>query len=211
MSDTTIDHFCIYNADTLADNDVAQIDESYRADVEPILAAWIKKEDQEGRLRDRTLWKPMRDPIYCGNTTIMGYRHLFPFIPSHPPIHYDWKPGDSQYCPEEHPLNDGTYPRLVCIYFMLSLVWGCRDCSTCHNMTNTIRFVAGLYGWEESDTPYLKPHYYHIHPYETQRQQCKIIDRIWFAPPDDEDDDPNWNEEDEERFCIPEIPPISPE
>jgi hypothetical protein len=199
-SDTTIDHFSIYCADTNADDDVEQIDESYRADVEPVLAAWIQKEDREGRLRDRSLWKPIRDPNYPGTVAMLGYRLLFPFTPTHPPTHPYWKPGEIGDGPEECPLEDGTYPHLVRVYFMLTLIKGCRDCHACHDKySDNVRFVAGLYGWEESDTPHLKPHY--LQPFN--RQECKIIDCIWFTPPDDEDDDPNWDEETEERFCVP--------
>jgi hypothetical protein len=199
-SSSTINHFSIHYACTYADHYYKQIDDSYRVEVEPLLAAWIQKEDRDGRLKDRSLWRPFRDDVYEGMDTMMCYRHLFPFTPMHPPLHPEWKDGETRDGPEERPLEDGTYPHLVRIYFMLTLIWGCRDCRTCKgDYTETIHFVAGLYGWEESDTPYLKPHYYYIQPYETQRQdiECKIIDRIWFAPPDNEEDDSDWSSEED--------------
>jgi hypothetical protein len=202
-SDTTIDHFFIYCTDTNADPYVYQIDKSYRAEVEPVLAAWIQKEEREGRLKDRSLWKTIREPETNGLTAMLVYRHLCPFTPTHPPIHPYWKPGEVGEGPEENPLEDGTYPKLTRIFFMLSLVWGCRECDLCHDdFSETVHFVGGLYGWEESDTPYLKPRRYYRQSFKADDPYCKVVDDIWFSPPDDEDDDPNWDEEDEKECSL---------
>jgi hypothetical protein len=196
IHDNKMDHFQVYHVNRPAGNNDRQFQESYGAEIEPLFVAWIQEEDRQGRLRDRSLWQPMRDDRQEGSEAIMGYHRLFSFIPTHPPCHY--KPCHTGYGPEEHPLPDGTIPRLTKIHFRLALVSDCarsgyyEDCSTCLIDATSIldpHFVAGVYGWEEDDTPYLKPDCYPCYSgyYGTRIVDSNIIpDKEWNAEPEEE-------------------------
>jgi hypothetical protein len=194
IHDNKMDHFQVYHVNRPAGNYDDQIQESYGEELEPLFVAWIQEEDRQGRLRDRSLWQPMRDNRYEGSEAIMGYHRLFTFIPTHPPCRVK----DSLYGPEEHALPDGTFPRLIRIYFRLALVSGCdraaydNDCPQC--LVDIVsgadpHFVAGVYGWEEDDTPYLKPDCY---PCYGRHKEARIVDsniipdREWNAEPEEE-------------------------
>jgi hypothetical protein len=201
-----MDHFQVYHVNRPAGNNDRQFQESYGEELEPLFVAWIQEEDRQGRLRDRSLWQPMRDDRQEGSEAIMGYHRLFTFIPTHPPCH----PENPFYGPEEHVLPDGTIPRLTKIYFRLALVFGCArsafyaDCPEClvdRSSGADPHFVAGLYGWEEDDTPYLKPDCY---PCYCRHKEARMVDsnlipdREWNAEPEEGVTEHGGSSEDED-------------
>ncbi len=74
----TIKYFCIINGIYRNIKDTDNITEEYGNEIEQILIPWIRKEHQEGRLFDKTLWKPFRNQIQLLDM-YYGYRILFTY------------------------------------------------------------------------------------------------------------------------------------
>ena len=71
-----IKHFEIREGYYLYITDLEELTSNYGEDIQKNLIPWIKKEKEENRLFDKTLWKPFRDQEYL-SFMYYGYRKLF--------------------------------------------------------------------------------------------------------------------------------------
>ena len=124
--DSRIKHFNI-RYEAIYDVGSQELKEKYGAEIQNELVPWIKKELEDNRLFDKTLWKPFRD-IYSLSTMYLGYRKIFVFRPNY---------NNSEILENNNELPPalnmrGTY------YFQLSLEQDCDEdlCKEC-NLDNT--------------------------------------------------------------------------
>ncbi len=73
-----IKHFEIREGYYLYITDLEELTSTYGEDIQKNLIPWIKKEKEENRLFDKTLWKPFRDQEYL-SFMYYGYRKLFQY------------------------------------------------------------------------------------------------------------------------------------
>ena len=196
IQEDRMEHFLIYHANRTAYPYAPEFDETYRADVERLMIPWIREEEQSGRLRDRTQWRPFRTGLEY-EKTLMGYHRLFVYYPTRLPT------GDRSYRasfgPSEVPDVNGRTPRMVRAYFMLGIAEECFhyppiQCTTCSKDLQsglTPTFIAALYGWEEDDTACLKP-YVHFGLSEKGQpmQAIPYVPAVYWDEP--ENDDASW-------------------
>ena len=194
-----IDHFCIYSANRTLYPYSTEFHNAYASDVERKIIPWIREEEKSGYLRDRERWRPFRDSPYY-ERSLMGYHRLFVYesaqIPTRDP---HVRRGSFGPC---EVLSNGKTPRLLRVYFMLAIAPFCyyecdsdgnEACATCfHNcdVAGNPHFVAALYGWEEDDTPCLKP-YVHVEKYDkvlVDLQMPVVSATFWNSSGDDSAD-----------------------
>ena len=199
IQEDRMEHFLIYHANRKAYPYAPEFDETYRADVERLMIPWIREEEQSGRLQDRTQWRPFRTGLEY-EKTLMGYHRLFVYYPTRLPT------GDRSYRasfgPSEVPDVNGRTPRMVRAYFMLGIAEECfhlrpMECVTCSKDLQsglTPTFIAALYGWEEDDMPYLKPHAHFVEYNRCEHEQVDaelpLVPSICWDEP--ENDDASW-------------------
>ncbi len=102
-------------------SDVISLDDEYYTNIQKELSIWIKKEQQEGRLFDKTLWKPFRD--FNLINMYNGYRILFQYK------HYYFQLGMETLC----------------------MIKDCPYCDPEEDETTSKHFVLEIYGWEEKE------------------------------------------------------------
>ncbi len=74
----TIKYFCVFDGIYRCIADTDKITEEHGNDIEKELIPWIRKERDEGRLFDKTLWKPFRNQRMLLDM-YYGYRILFTY------------------------------------------------------------------------------------------------------------------------------------
>jgi hypothetical protein len=207
-----MDHFHIHCANDASIPYYSEIQLVDGVGVERAIMPWIRQEEQSGRLSDRTLWRPFRSLIEEADS-MMAYRRMFVYEPEYHPnrpfeVEEEFGGGvvwsrsgtdigdrlpSSPYGPQEVARPDGTYPRMIRIFFMLTIMNSCpmRGCPDSHHLIEQPpHYVASLYGWEEDDTPYWKPSIYCFKcdsRYEEIRYDpstvCLVPDSLWMSPP----------------------------
>jgi hypothetical protein len=100
---------------------VDMLDDEEYTDIQKELSTWVKKEKQEGRLFDKTLWKPFRD--FDLIEMYNGYRKLFQYK------HYYFQLGMETVC----------------------MIKDCPYCDPEEDETASKHFVLEIYGWEGED------------------------------------------------------------
>lgn len=150
--DDKIKHFDIRD-EICYDYGSQELKQLYDIELQKRLVPWIKKEFEENRLFDKTLWRPFRD-VYTITDMYLGYRKLFPFRPD-----YETYPElleNTILRPETN--IKGTY------YFQLTIDAECDEetCSDCindtYNHSNNImkgynkHFEIVLYNWFDEKT-----------------------------------------------------------
>jgi hypothetical protein len=178
-------HFKIYYANLDLVPYFDEFHEACGADVQRQIIPWIREEERYGRLKDRNLWRPFRDAVY-ERRAVMGYHRMFIYEPTCCPTRNPHAHRGS-FGPQEVPCADGHIPRLMRIYFMLSMVYGCchypNACDPCKKeRCSTPTYVASLYGWEEDDMPYLKPY---VHLGSLEPVGCEVPAVFWDTSGDD--------------------------
>jgi hypothetical protein len=143
--DAKIKHFNIRN-EMCYDHGSHELNQVFGKEIQKELVPWIKKELEDNRLFNNTLWKPFRD-IYTLHDMYLGYRKLFLFRPN-----YDSYPDllESNILRPEINIK-GTY------YFQLSIDAECYEdiCMDCDNdITNMYNkhFELVLYNWIDDKT-----------------------------------------------------------
>ena len=201
-----MDHFRLHYANRLMLSFYEDFEEEIY-EIERAIIPWIREEEQHGYLRDRTLWRPFRDPDYEVRS-MMGYKRIFIYEPKYRANQFftcytdeprNWSRSKNgayrincQMGPQEYPCSDGHYPRLTRVFFMLTIMHTC-DTPGCLNCPTTRspwcpHYVASLYGWEEDDTPNWKP-YCHMNPNSREYamiqcgEPCVVPDQLWQSPP----------------------------
>jgi hypothetical protein len=130
-----------------------ELNQVFGKEIQKELVPWIKKELEENRLFDKTLWRPFRD-VYTITDMYLGYRKLFPFRPD-----YETYPEllENTILPPEINIK-GTY------YFQLAIDAECYEetCNDCINNTynhcnNNLKgynkhFEIVLYNWFDEKT-----------------------------------------------------------
>jgi len=193
--DDHIDHFTIYHANNTLSPYSTEFQMAYGSEVERLMIPWIREEERSGRLKDRAQWRPFRDSEW-EEESIMGYHRMFVYYPTRCPTRLP-QIGRASFGPEEVPCVDGSTPHLVRVYFMLGIMNVCRkftdyDCAVCEEDTSTPytpHFMAALYGWEEDDTPHLKPyaHFTHCKKKETVNLDIPVVPTEFWDVFDDDD------------------------
>lgn len=125
--ETTIKHFSFRMGD-LCDMESYEVETHSAAEVQREMAAWIRKEKDEGHLFDPALWKPFRDKSML-TVAYLGYRRLFQHKD-----HY-WQLSIESEC-EIH----------QCKY--------CKASGTCFGE----HFATKLYAWKEEGVCTLQPY-----------------------------------------------------
>lgn len=129
----TIKHFCIIDGIYKRIKDTDEMTNEISNDIEKELLPWIKKELEEGRLFDKTIWRPFYN--ICAITRMYyGYKYLFNYK------EYIFQLAIEKYCE----LDECTY------------------CNT-NNTTsicclNSQHFCLALYGWKEEGSNMLQPY-----------------------------------------------------
>jgi hypothetical protein len=143
--DTKIKYFNIRN-EICYDYGSQELNKVFGKEIQKELVPWIKKELEDNRLFNNTLWKPFRDR-YTLHDMYLGYRKLFSFRPN-----YDNYPDllESNILRPEINIK-GTY------YFQLSIDAECYEdiCMDCDNdITNMYNkhFELVLYNWIDDKT-----------------------------------------------------------
>ena len=150
--DAKIKHFDIRD-EVCYDYGSQELKQVFGTEIQKELVPWIKKEFEENRLFDNTLWRPYRD-VYTLHDMYLGYRKLFSFRPN-----YDNYPDllESNILPPEINIK-GTY------YFQFSIDAECDEetCNDCinniYNHNNNIlkgynkHFELVLYNWIDDKT-----------------------------------------------------------
>ncbi len=103
------------------------IDEEHGNDIQTLLVPWIRNEKEEGRIFDKTNWKPFRD-LYAMTTMYLGYNKMFQYKQYYFQLALDW-------CDRS----------LECYY--------CQK----REGTSTIHFQLALYGWAVEGKDKLQP------------------------------------------------------
>jgi hypothetical protein len=107
-----------------------EIREKYSDDIQKGLIPWIQTELKSGRLFDKGLWRPFRDP-YDITDMFFGYRLFFPY---------------KEY-----------YFQLAIYYECLNCKY-CKYCDIDDdNDEITIHFELALYGWKNENSDKLQP------------------------------------------------------
>ena len=78
FDENTIKYFCIVNGIYRNIKDTDKLTEEYGDEIEKELIPWIRNELKEGRLFDKTLWKPFRNQCQLLDM-YYGYRILFTY------------------------------------------------------------------------------------------------------------------------------------
>ena len=207
-----MDHFHIHCANDVSIPYFSGIQLVDGVGIERAIIPWIRQEEQSGRLSDRTLWRPFRSLVE-EDYFMMGYHRMFVYEPEYHPnrpfeVEEEFGGGvvwsrsgtdisdrlpSSPYGPQEVARPDGTYPRMVRIFFMLTIMRGCLSYNCPDGPDYEDRpphYVASLYGWEEDDTPYWKPSIY-CFKYDSRYEEiqydpstiCLVPDSLWKSPP----------------------------
>jgi hypothetical protein len=80
--DTIIKHFQLRDGIYRGLENLEELTSNYGEDIQKNLIPWIKKEKEENRLFDKTLWKPFRDQynfseMYYGYKKLFQYKHYY--------------------------------------------------------------------------------------------------------------------------------------
>lgn len=129
------------------------IDNTYKREVQPSLAQWIREEHRSGRLTEASNWKPFRDG-YVLSTMYLGYNKLF-LHESHHGIFKGSKPQ------EDGPFRD-SFTDSKFHYFQLAVDIGCFGCIYCDDKNDAqnksrVHFELALYGWLEDGKNMVQP------------------------------------------------------
>ena len=143
--DAKIKHFEIRD-EICYDYGSQELNQVFGKEIQKQLVPWIKREFEDNRLFNNTLWRPFRDR-YTLTDMYLGYRKLFPFRPN-----YDDYPDllESNILRPEINIK-GIY------YFQLSIDADCDEdiCMDCNNDITQIynkHFELVLYNWTDDKT-----------------------------------------------------------
>ena len=136
----TIKHFYIIEGMYRSIKNTAEMTNEMGDDIEKALLPWIKKEYEEGRLVDKTLWRPFHDATSIV-TMYYAYRKLFRYDK------YIFQLAMETYCEAD-----------ICEY--------CNpiDTDQWRRKENSQHFSLALYGWKDDDSNMLQPNKYTVIP-----------------------------------------------
>lgn len=136
-----IKHFEIIDGVYRHIKDTEEMTEEYSDEIQKELIPWIRKEFEEKKLFDKTLWKPFRDQS-CLSHMYYGYRRLFNYK------EYIFQLAMQSYCE----LDECKY----CNHTKDNYFSICCE--------NSKHFCLALYGWKEEDSNILQPYKDNIIP-----------------------------------------------
>jgi hypothetical protein len=116
----SIKHFTIRHGIHNEMENVIKIKKKYGDDIQKKLIAWIQTELKDGRLFDKSLWKPFRLPFDIIDM-FFGYRYFFPYK---------------------------KYHFQLAIYYACIEYKFCKCCNYCDNDNLNIHFELALYDWK---------------------------------------------------------------
>ena len=129
-----IKHFCINDGIYRHIKDTDKMNNEMSDEIEKELVPWIKKELKEGRLFNKTLWKPFRNNNTL-TTMYYGYRKLFNYK------QYIFQLSLEEYCELDECLYCNPYN---------------INKSICSE--NSQHFCLALYGWKDEGINMLQPY-----------------------------------------------------
>ena len=136
----TIKHFYIIDGIYRSIKNTAEMTNEMSDDVEKELLPWIKNELEQGRLFNKTLWRPFRDNT-SAVTMYYGYRKLFNYK------EYIFQLAMETWCELD-----------VCAY--------CNPNGTSrfYSSDNSQHFSLALYGWRDNNSNALQPYKWNFIP-----------------------------------------------
>jgi hypothetical protein len=78
INDKEIRDFEIVHISGKLDDEVINLDDNYKTDIQKKLIQWIKHEFECGNLFEKTYWKPFRD-WSCISLCVLGYKKMFQY------------------------------------------------------------------------------------------------------------------------------------
>jgi hypothetical protein len=147
--DDNVKHFnIIYGYYGTIDIDEDEVMKNYGIDIQKSLVPWIKNEFQDGRLFDKTLWKPFRD-MDTYSTMFYAYKKFFKYDKYYFQLSIDAGCGidECKYC--------NRYINTECKY--CNDIEDCEEdkciCNNSHTYdNNVVHFELALYGWKDDIT-----------------------------------------------------------
>lgn len=129
------------------------INKTYKKEVQPSLAQWIREEYYSGRLTESSNWKPFRDG-YVLSTMYLGYNKLF--------LHESQQGFFICSKPQQDGAFRDSFRDSKSHYFQLAVDFGCVGCVYCDNENDAknksrIHFELALYGWLEDGKNMVQP------------------------------------------------------